>query len=163
MITLRHFEHKDKTRLIASLNDPRVSQFLSPKIPFPYTEQDAEWWIDLGSKAGLIRAITLDDQLIGCIGVTKGEFEYARNGELGYWLNSDFWGKGYASDAVNLIIEEVFKTTDINRLFATVFCGNLGSMRVLEKCHFVKEATLSQGIYKNGQFYDSHLFARLKK
>lgn len=162
MISLRPFSHLDKNTLIRILNDQKVSEFLSTKIPNPYTESDADWWINTGSKEGYIRAITLNNQLIGCIGVVTDEFEYSRNGEIGYWFSQESWGKGFATLAVNLITDEVFNNTEINRIHAAVFAGNVGSMRVLEKCGFVAEAVLREAIYKNGQFYDNHIFAKLK-
>ena len=162
MISLRQFKDSDKIKLIEILNDPRVSEYLSSKIPSPYTAADADWWIKDGSNTGLIRAITIEDELVGCIGVSTGDFEYSKNGEIGYWLCSEHWGKGLATQAVNIITEEVFRTTEINRLYAAVFSGNTGSMRVLEKCNFLAEAILQQAIYKNGKFYDNHIFARLK-
>ena len=162
MISLRQFKDSDKIRLIEILNDPRVSEYLSSKIPSPYTEADADWWIKEGSKLGLTRAITIADELVGCIGVSTDEFEYSRNGEIGYWLCSEYWGQGLATQAVNIITEEVFRTTEINRLYAAVFSGNTGSMRVLDKCNYLPEAVLQQAIYKNGKYYDSHIFSKLK-
>ena len=139
-----------------------MAEYLSTKIPKPYTESDAEWWINVGSKAGFIRAVTLENELVGCIGVSTDDFEYSRNGEIGYWFSADNWGKGLATQAVNIVTEEVFRTTEINRLYASVFSGNTGSMRVLEKCNYTAEAVLQQAIYKNGKFYDNHIFAKLK-
>ena len=161
MISLRHFQSSDKPRLIEILNNKRVSQFLSSKIPSPYSSDDADWWINEGSKVGYVRAITLKSELIGCIGVSSGEFEYARNGEIGYWLSPESWGKGYATIAVNIVTDEVFRTTEINRLFACVFSANKGSMKVLQKCDYSTEAVLRQAIFKNGKFYDNHIFAKL--
>lgn len=162
MISLRQFKDSDKIKLIEILNDPRVSEYLSSKIPNPYTEADADWWIKEGSRIGFIRAISIEDELVGCIGVSTDEFEYSRNGEVGYWFSSEHWGKGLATRAVNIVTEEVFRTTDINRIYAAVFSGNTGSMKVLEKCNYLAEAVLQQAIYKNGKFYDNHIFAKLK-
>jgi RimJ/RimL family protein N-acetyltransferase len=54
---------------------------------------------------------------------------------------------------------EVFLTTDIIRIFASVFDGNVGSMKVLEKCGFAFEAIQPKAIFKENTFYDSHVFA----
>ena len=162
MITLRPFINSDKQALIKILNDPRVCEFLSTKIPNPYTERDAQWWIDDGSKTGYVRAITFKNRLVGCIGVSTDEFEYARNGEIGYWLDKESWGKGYATLAVKLVTDNIFNNSQINRIYAAVFSGNIGSMRVLEKCGYSPEAILHEAIYKNGKFYNNHIFTKLK-
>ncbi len=94
MISLRDFQQQDTEQLISILNDTSVTQFLSSKIPSPYTASDANWWITEGSRSELIKAITLDDQLIGCVSVLQGEFEFNRSAELGYWLAKEYWHKG---------------------------------------------------------------------
>ncbi len=43
MITLRDFKMSDVGRLVDILNQPSVTQFLSTKIPSPYTKEDATW------------------------------------------------------------------------------------------------------------------------
>jgi RimJ/RimL family protein N-acetyltransferase len=158
-MVLREFVLEDKGRLLEILNDSDVTKYLSTKISQPYTSEDADWWITEGSKLSLVRAIEVDEKLVGCIGVNRGEFEYCRSGEIGYWLASDFWRRGIATNAINEMLLEVFLTTDIIRIFASVFDGNVGSMKVLEKCGFAFEAIQPKAIFKENTFYDSHVFA----
>ena len=82
MITLREFKAQDAPFIINTLNDEQVTRYLSSKIPFPYTQADANWWISQGSKNGIIKAIVVNGQFAGCIGITPGEFEYKRSGEI---------------------------------------------------------------------------------
>jgi len=42
-----------------------------------------------------------------------------------------------------------------------VFAGNHASMQLLLKSGFNEEAILKKAIYKNGRFYDKHVFAKL--
>lgn len=162
MITLRDFKQQDAPHIIKTLNDEQVTRFLSSKIPFPYTQADADWWINQGSKNGIIKAIVVNEQFAGCIGITPGEFEYSRSGEIGYWLNNHFWGQGIITHAITQICDEAFKNSNLNRIFGAVFAGNTGSIKALTKCGFEAEAILKQAIYKNGVFYDSHIFSKLK-
>ena len=161
-IMLRPFHTKDANALVRILNTPQVTQYLPTKIPSPYTQADALWWINQGSKQGHIYAITEHDELIGCIGVIPGEFEYARSGEIGYWLAHNHWGKGIMPLAVATLCEQVFTHTDLVRIFAAVFSDNLASKRVLLKSGFQQEAILKQAIYKHGVFYDNHQLSLLK-
>ena len=161
MISLRQFEPKDEHALVTILNDTNVVRYLSTKIPFPYTNKDALWWIEEGSKSGVIKAVELNGECVGCIGVTPGEFEYSRSGELGYWLSAEHWGKGLMKQAVEQITEIVFETTNIVRIFAVVFADNQASKRVLVKSGFEQEAVLRSAIYKNEQFYDNYIFTKL--
>ncbi|MEO2266343.1 GNAT family N-acetyltransferase [Pseudoalteromonas sp. YIC-656] len=159
VMTLRPFIHADIDSLVAMLNDENVQRFLSPKIPFPYTYEDATWWVEEGSCAGLTRAVQVDGKLVGCIGALAGVHEYQHSAEVGYWFGKEHWGQGFAQKALTLLIEEVVETSQWVRLFAMVFEGNHASVNVLQKCGFVKEGQLKNAICKNQQFFDAHLFA----
>ncbi|WP_166114590.1 GNAT family protein [Pseudoalteromonas sp. Z9A5] len=162
MIVLREFKAQDAPFIISTLNDEHVTRYLSSKIPFPYTQADANWWINQGSKNGLVKAIEVNGQFAGCIGVTPGEFEYNRSAEIGYWLNKAYWGQGIITHAIDLICNEAFINSHLNRIFGAVFSDNVASMKALTKSGFKQEAVLKQAIYKNGQFYCSHIFSKLK-
>lgn len=59
-------------------------------------------------------------------------FEAGGMRQIGYWLGKTFWGKGIATDALQLFL----KQTNIRPLYASVISYNSGSIRVLEKCGF---------------------------
>lgn len=162
MFELRDFIEKDTDQLVTILNDSDVTRFLSTKIASPYTKEDALWWITEGSKGELIKAISLHGVLVGCIGINKGEFEYQRSGEIGYWLAKEYWGKGIMASAIVQMSNHVFSNTDIVRIFASVFSGNEASKQLLLKCGFKQEAILENAIFKLGKFYNSHIFAKQK-
>lgn len=162
MITLRNFNEFDSASLVQVLNESEVVKYLSSKIPTPYTLQDAKWWITTGSKMGIVKAIECNGKLVGCIGAERGENEYQRSAEVGYWIARDKWGQGIATQAIAEFTPYVFQTSDIERLFASVFSGNMASMRVLEKCGFELEGVHNRAIYKNNTFYNDHVFALLK-
>lgn len=162
MVSLRDFTENDINSLVTILNNDEVTRFLSTKIPSPYTQEDAKWWVNEGSKGDLIKAIFFNEQLVGCIGVVRGEFEYQRSGEIGYWIAQEFWRKGVAYSALTQMSQYTFSNTDIVRIFASVFAGNIASMALLLKSGFQQEAVLHRAIFKNGQFYDNHTFAKIK-
>lgn len=54
---------------------------------------------------------------------------------LGYWVGREFWGRGVATQALALLVDEV----SIRPLYAHVVMHNVGSIRVLEKCGFVRD------------------------
>ncbi|CAM4372072.1 GNAT family N-acetyltransferase [Pseudoalteromonas ostreae] len=163
MLRLRNFKSEDQTLLVNYLNNPDVKRFLSPKIPSPYTMGDANWWVETGSKAGGIFAIEKDGLFIGCVSAIKGELEYCKSAEVGYWLAKEYWGQGIVTEALALLIKQVQTTTDIVRLHAIVFDGNTGSSKVLLKSGFVHEALLEKAIYKEGGFYNANLYGQVIK
>jgi len=162
MITLREFHPSDLEALVRMLNNENVTRYLSSRIPFPYSKSDADWWISKGSKEGFVKAISVDDKLIGCVGAEPGRFEESRTAEIGYWIGESYWRAGYATTAVQQLTATLFSTTDIVRVFAPVFSPNQASMRVLEKCGYELEGIFRRGCYKNGQYYDKHIFAKVR-
>lgn len=162
MVSLRDFTDQDSAKLVQILNDEAVTKFLSTKIPSPYTQEDANWWINHGSQGELIKAICYGEELVGCIGVNRGDFEYNKSGEVGYWLAKEYWRKGIVSSALENMSHHVFGNTDILRIFAAVFSENTPSMQLLLKSGFTQEGIFRKAIFKNGVYYDSHIFAKLK-
>ena len=142
------------------LNCSEVTEFLSSRIPSPYTVNDAEWWLETGCKQGLIRAIEINGKFAGCIGAEPGQHEHVFTGEVGYWLAKEFWHQGYATQALKQLLALVEPET-FARLQATVFQGHISSCKVLEKCGFKLEATLENALYKHGRFYDAFLYGQL--
>jgi len=159
MVVLREFDTGDAPRLREYLNNPRVTRFLTSSIPQPYEKGDAEWWINEGSKAGIVRAIEYDGVFVGTVGANRKQFEHSRSAEIGYWLAVGYWGKGIATTALSQLTAYVFSETDIVRLQAHVFDGNLASARVLEKAGYRLEGTLQKAICKDGNLMDASLYA----
>ena len=162
MIFLRDFNDGDEHLLVEHLNNKNVARYLSARIPQPYTMEDATWWVNEGSKVGIVKAIVVRNQLIGCIGTVFGKFEREKSADIGYWIAESYWRKGIATKALAQLTEYIFNNTDLVRLCAPVFANNINSMRVLEKCGYKLEAILEKAIFKNGEYLNEYLFAKVK-
>ncbi len=75
--------------------------------------------------------VFLGTDLIGTVGTSA-------EGEFGYMLARQHWGKGYATESGKALIAEVFRHTDWPKLSACVFADNPASSRVLEKLGFTE-------------------------
>ncbi|HEV7221438.1 MAG TPA: GNAT family N-acetyltransferase, partial [Pirellulales bacterium] len=80
----------------------------------------------------VVKAISVADVLAGYISC----FELDGYDAVGYWVCKDFSGKGIASRALELLLEEV----PIRPLHARVATSNRASLRVLQKCGFVVQS-----------------------
>jgi RimJ/RimL family protein N-acetyltransferase len=129
--------------------------------PSPYTQEDGRRFVDLATAPGprLFLAIEVDGEACGGIGIHLLDDVHRRSAEIGYWLSESCWGRGIATDAVRAIVPVAFKTFDIIRLQAGIFGNNRASMRVLEKCGFVREAVHTHAITKNGVTMDEIVYA----
>ena len=160
MIELRKLVEEDENQIIIHLNNDDVVRFLSSRIPNPYTQEDAQWWVNEGSKLEIIRAITFNGKFAGVIGVRRDTLEHSHRGEIGYWLGQPYWGKGIATQSIELMCQKIFNKTDIIKLYAPVFSLNEGSKKVLIKNGFQLEGVITQGIFKNGIYYDEYIYCK---
>ena len=65
-LTIKKLSRLDKARLIDLIGDPRVSETLS-NVPYPYTDEDAEYWMGIVHSSELNLNIFHDGLLIGGI------------------------------------------------------------------------------------------------
>ena len=140
--------------------------FLSNRLPFPYTTDDANWWLTMVSehdgKDGVFRAITVDGKVVGNISVEQKADVYCRDGEIGYMLLDDYSGKGIMTEAVAKICDIAFSELNLLRITGLVYAPNVASQKVLLKNNFVKEGLQTNAIYKNGEIYDLCLFGKVR-
>jgi RimJ/RimL family protein N-acetyltransferase len=136
-------------------------------LPYPYTKKDAKEYITsvlLADKSKTFAfAITLEDKVIGSIGIFRCDNIHFRTAEMGYYIGEPYWGNGYATSAVRQACKYVFENSDIIRIFAEPFAHNIGSCRVLEKADFQCEGTLHCNAVKNGMILDMKMYALIKK
>ncbi|HOC33303.1 MAG TPA: GNAT family N-acetyltransferase [Ruminococcus flavefaciens] len=62
--------------------------------------------------------------------------------EIGYGINYEYQGYGYATEAVKAISEWAFKQPNVTALEAETNEDNISSKRVLDKCGFVLNGTI---------------------
>lgn len=103
------------------------------------------------------------DQLVGIIEAM--EFNQKVNMvTIGYYLAEDYWGKGLASDAVNILVKFLFEEVNINRIQAEVMPLNEASKKVLQKNGFLKEGLLRQAKEWSGKgIVDLEIYGLLKE
>lgn len=164
---LRAWKPEDVDSVARYANNPKIAANLRDAFPYPYTQEDAETYV--GSCVNedftcqLTRAIVVNGEAVGSIGVFLGTDVYRKSAELGYWLAEPFWKNGIMSAAVRQICEDAFARFDIVRIHAEPFAFNKGSRQVLEKAGFALEGTLRKSVYKNGAMQDSCLYALLRE
>ena len=156
-------EDKDELKAVCNAVDRK---YLSDRLPYPYTDESAEWWINMvaenDGKTGVWRVIYVDGKLVGNISVEKRQDVYHKDGEIGYLLLTEYWSKGIMTEAVRLICEIAFSELDIVRITGLVYDPNVASQRVLEKNGFYREGIQKNAVYKDGRLYDLCLYGKLK-
>ncbi|MCX7911726.1 MAG: GNAT family N-acetyltransferase [Dehalococcoidales bacterium] len=62
--------------------------------------------------------------------------------------NRDYWNKGYGADAVNTMVDYVFRTTRLNRLYLKTLDWNIRAQKCFTKCGFVPFGRLNTDGYR---------------
>ncbi len=101
-----------------------------------------------------------DDGLIGSVYIAMRD-EIARKAEIGYRIDRQYWGQGYATEAAQRIVEYGFDRLEVHRIFADVVCENVGSVHVLEKIGMQREGLLREDVYFHQHYWDVCTYAIL--
>jgi len=159
---LRHWKQSDAMEL-TNLCNAVDRRFLSDRLPYPYTEKDAEEWLkmvtDNDEITGIHRAIVCDGKLIGSISVEKKEDD----AEIGYMLLNEYTNKGIATEAVKQVCTIAFKVLSFEQITANVFQPNIASMRVLLKNGFKYKGIIPNAVVKDGNVYDLLIYGLTDK
>lgn len=165
-LTLRPFRMQDAP-VVEQLAGDRAIADTTLNVPHPYTREMAEEWIrghadeiDRGVAIILAMETRADGELVGSIAL-KGIDSAHRAAELGYWVGTPYWGRGFATEAARALIRYGFDALSLNRIYAHHMTRNPASGRVLEKIGMRHEGTLRQDMMKWGRFEDVELYAIL--
>ncbi|KNC90469.1 GNAT family N-acetyltransferase [Trabulsiella odontotermitis] len=94
-----------------------------------------------------------DPTALGDIGLRISP-QHRDEADIGYMFIPQAHGKGIASEAVRALCEYAFTQAGVNALNAWVLAENTGSVRVLEKCGFVRTQMLEKAYEIDGVHYD---------
>ena len=129
-VQLRNVEDRDLEVFFDHQADPQAVEMAA----FPARDKDqfaAHWAKVRADDTKVVRTIVADGMVAGNIG------SWQENGQqlLGYWVGRECWGRGVATQALALFVDEV----SIRPLYAHVAVHNVGSIRVLDKCGFRRD------------------------
>ena len=162
-ITLHTWSTSDKPALI-SLCNVVDRTFLSDRLPNPYTEVDADWWLGMvvenDGKEGIWRSIWADSELVGSISVERNSDGQRNVGLIGYMILTPFWEQGIGTEAVRQICGIAFQELALDRIIGQVFPEHVASVRVLEKNGFRLEETVVEKVFNSGMARDVKLYRK---
>ncbi len=130
IVRLRPVEFGDLQRMYELQCDPESNR-LAVTNPRTRDAFDAHWAESLNDPQITARVILLDDVNVGYISC------FPRDGlhHVGYWIDRVYWGRGIASEAVRLLVNDLHQRP----LHATIATSNAASLRVLQKSGFIVE------------------------
>ena len=169
-LLLRWLRPDDLDDFLAYRSDPIVMRYqsMSPMrreeaASFIKGQMDNEWGRVGGyQQIGIERRS--DGKLIGDCAL-KIQAAEPRIAEVGYTVNRDFQGQGFATEAVRALIGELFTSIEVHKIIALVDVRNPASFRVLEKLGFTREGHLRKSYYDgvDGDWFDEYWYGLLRE
>ncbi len=150
-VTFRAVQDADLPILFEHQRDPETVKMSA----FPARERvvfTAHWAKIRANPDVVLRTIVVDGQMAGSI----VSWEQDGHREVGYGVGPEFWGRGIATRALAAFLQEVTERP----LFGYTAEHNVASMRVLEKCGFVR-AGETKGVLNVGGELVTEVFYRL--
>lgn len=171
-LQLRALEPKDLDLLYKWENNPEVWPVSGTLTPFSrfvieqyltishqdiYTSKELRLMIDLGNRdESKIKSI-------GCIDLFDFDAKNKRAG-IGILIGDDSERrKGYAAEAVEIVIDYCFSTLDLHQVYCSVIADNQDSLALFRKLNFETTGTRKDWNYNKGQFVDEYLLQYIRK
>lgn len=165
-VFLRGLEIDDHVKLYQWRQNEDVFQYYRSAIRYISTLNEKNWVENrITDKENVTCAICLKEtnKFIGCTFLNNIDL-INRSARGGTFIgDSEYQGKGYGTEARILILRHAFFDWGLERVWAHIHLSNVASIRMHEKCGYVKEGILRNASFINGRFEDLLLMAVLKE
>jgi len=146
---LSPIEISDAEKYAAWLNDQEVVKNLTLSTAIVTVEGEKEFLSSLskGHHYGIIDLST--EQLIGNLGLMDINHIH-RTAEIGIFIgDKDYWGKGYGSEALSLLIDYAYQTLNLHNIMLRVYSFNERAIKCYESIGFKKIGVIRESIIQN--------------
>jgi ribosomal-protein-alanine N-acetyltransferase len=147
------------------MNDPEVTRYLESRFT-PNSLDLLREYVEarMKDKDQVFLAIVLKagDRHIG--NVKLGPIHWIhRFADLGILIGEkDCWGNGYATDAIQLATEYAFRALNLQKLTASCYADNGGSIKAFQKAGWEIEGVRKQQFYSEGSYTNQILMAKIR-
>lgn len=162
-ISIRYQQVGDAKRFVEILNSPNFLYFPAK----PKTIKAEKEFLRKNAalrKSGeqLNYSILLNGKVVGATGI---HIEPRRNysGEIGYFIDESYWGRGIAGEAVRQLEEIAFNELGIVRIEINMLKKNKASERVAIKCGYRKEGIGRKKLMLNGEYLDCYVYSKVRE
>jgi ribosomal-protein-alanine N-acetyltransferase len=153
---LLQFELANRAYFESWVNARNESYYSAEGVAAAITASQAAWAADHA-----YQYLVIDEhRIVGRINLTSIKRPHFNSAELGYRVGECEVGKGVASRAVALCLDEAFGTHDLWRVEATARPENQASMRVLERNGFKAFGQSRRSFQLQGTWFDRVHFER---
>ena len=162
-LLIRSWRFGDEKELQKVANNKKIARNLVDCFhPYPYALRQAKDHVKANQEKNRqprMFAITINNIIIGAISFSMKDKDKIHTAVTGYWLGEDYWGQGYAPEALKAVTKYAFKYFNIERMEAKVYTWNPPSARVLEKTGYIKEGLSRKCTLKAGKVVDEWIYS----
>lgn len=166
-VLLREPREEDGPALFRYTSDPEVTRFLA--VEPPGTLADTLFFIgrcrelrEQGREYVYVIADVVSDEAMGIICLRHID-PPLRTAQIGTWLGRERWGSGANAEAKHLMLDFAFDRLRLHRVEARIAVDNVRSRRAFERLGASREGVLRESFFKDGKFYDQHLYVLLEQ
>ena len=160
-MNLRIIEKEDMPQFAEWANKPEVWGEYNPLRQMSRTEAEKMFESPLELKPFIIEK--KDGSKIGFVAHFYVLHPAGKLLEIGYSLVPSERGKGYCTEATQLMVDYLFLSKETMRIQAQTDPRNVASQKVLEKVGSKKEGTVRKSLFMRGEWRDAYLYSILRE
>ncbi|AXR79168.1 GNAT family N-acetyltransferase [Natrarchaeobaculum sulfurireducens] len=161
-VDLRPIEEDDLEYLRGLINDPRIWRPIGRSRPVNGRQERAFFEDAVCSDDGVHLLVVGPERPIGTISLDEVDLASGR-AEIGYWIDPDYHGQGYGTEAAALLVSYGFDHLRLHRIEARVFGFNDASQRLLESVGFTREGVHRDSAFIDGEYRDTYWYGLLEE
>lgn len=151
-VSLRPVAQADLPLIHRWMNHPEVWRYMDYERPFALADVKED--IERSRAEGHPYIIMVGDRAIGRIGINQLRRRDRICSLYMFVGEPEFWGQGYAQDAVMTLLGYAFDRWDLLQVELWTLADNIRAVAMYEKCGFIGEARLRRRSFKQGQWVD---------
>ena len=161
-VDLRTIEEEDIEFLRDNINRPEIRKNIGHRGPANLGQEKDFFEEVVSSDEGTHLSITRkgESDMVGIISLEPKSEGVA---EIGIWISPENHGKGFGTEASELLIEHGFNRERLHRIHARVFQKNEKSKSVWKKLGFTHEGTHRKDYFDDGKFWDTEIYGLLEE
>jgi putative acetyltransferase len=163
-ITIRRTEPSDYEAIHRILADPKVV-WGTLQLPFPSLEEWRKRLAEPTESLYSLVACVENEEVVGQLSIQTFPDRPRRRhvGYLGMAVRDDWQGKGVGTALMEAAVDLAENWLNLTRLELEVFVDNTPAIKLYEKWGFKVEGTLVDYAFRDGEYVDTYIMARLRR
>jgi RimJ/RimL family protein N-acetyltransferase len=160
-VSLHPIEEEDLEFVTEGVNHPQVRSLVGQSFPTPLA-RERRYYEEMNARTDAVQVlVTADGDRVGVVDLDPIDRETGV-AELGVWIHPDRHRRGYAREAVELMVDYAFAELRVHKVTANAYADNEASRGMLESVGFVEEGVGREDAFFDGVYHDTHYFGVLE-